>query len=106
MAIFFGAQSMQAYAVFGWLPQIFRDAGFSAQTAGLLLGTSTAISIPISFVLPSVAVRLTNQAPLILALCASYAVGYLGLIRGRPPVRWLGPCSSASGPACSPSPSR
>ena len=80
MAIFFGAQSMQAYAVFGWLPQIFRDAGFSAQTAGLLLGTSTAISIPISFVLPSVAVRLTNQAPLILSLCASYAVGYLGLI--------------------------
>ncbi len=80
MAVFFGAQSMQAYAVFGWLPQIYRDAGFSAQTAGLLLGLATAVSIPISFVLPSMAVRRTNQAPLILALCASYAVGYLGLI--------------------------
>ncbi len=80
MAIFFGAQSMQAYAVFGWLPQIYRDAGFSAQTAGLLLGTATAISIPISFVLPSVAVRRTNQSPFILALCASYAAGYVGLM--------------------------
>jgi MFS transporter, CP family, cyanate transporter len=80
MAIFFGAQSMQAYAVFGWLPQVYRDAGFSAQTAGLLLGTATAISIPISFVLPSLAVRRTNQASLILSLCASYAAGYVGLI--------------------------
>ena len=80
MAVFFGAQSMQAYAVFGWLPQIYRDAGFSAQNAGILLGVATAISIPISFVLPSIAVRRTNQAPLILGLCASYAAGYLGLI--------------------------
>ena len=80
MAVFFGAQSMQAYAVFGWLPQIYRDAGYSAQNAGILLGAATAISIPISFVLPSMATRRTNQAPLILGLCASYAVGYLGLI--------------------------
>ena len=80
MAVFFGAQSLQAYAVFGWLPQIYRDAGFSAQTAGILLGVATATSIPISFLLPSMAVRRTNQAPLILTLCGFYAVGYLGLI--------------------------
>ena len=80
MAVFFGAQSLQAYAVFGWLPQIFRDAGFSAQTAGILLGVATATSIPISFLLPSMAVRRTNQAPLILTLCGFYAIGYLGLL--------------------------
>jgi len=80
MAVFFGAQSLQAYAVFGWLPQIYRDAGFSAQTAGILLGVATATSIPISFLLPSLAIRHTNQAPLILTLCACYAAGYLGLI--------------------------
>jgi MFS transporter, CP family, cyanate transporter len=79
MAVFFGAQSLQAYATFGWLPQIFRDAGFSAQTSGLLLGLTTAVSIPISFVLPSLAVRRANQAPLILSLCACYAAGYAGL---------------------------
>jgi CP family cyanate transporter-like MFS transporter len=80
MAVFFGAQSLQAYAVFGWLPQIYRDADFSAQTAGILLGVATATGIPISFLLPSMAVRRTNQAPLILTLCGFYAVGYLGLI--------------------------
>lgn len=80
MAVFFGAQSLQAYAVFGWLPQVYRDAGFSAPTAGLLLGVATGISIPISFAIPSLAVRRTSQTPLILALCLSYALGYVGLI--------------------------
>lgn len=80
MAVLFGAQSMQAYAVFGWLPQIFRDAGFSAQTAGFLLGVTTATSIPLSFLLPGIAVRRKSQAPLIAVLCGCYLVGYLGLI--------------------------
>lgn len=79
MAVFFGAQSMQAYAIFGWLPEIFQAAGFSARTAGLLLALTTAVSIPVSFVLPGVAVRIHNQAPMIVTLCSSYVVGYLGL---------------------------
>ncbi len=80
MALFFATQSMQAYAVFGWLPQIFRDAGYSAGTAGLLLGLTTAVSIPVSFVLPRLSVKLSNQAPLILSLCGCYLTGYVGLI--------------------------
>ena len=80
MALFFGTQSMQAYAVFGWLPQVFRDAGFSASTAGLLLGVCTATGIPVSFLLPSLAVRIRSQAPLVLLLCGCYVVGYAGLI--------------------------
>jgi CP family cyanate transporter-like MFS transporter len=80
MAIFFGCQSLQAYVVFGWLPQIFRDAGFSANEAGLLLGLTTATSIPLSLALPSVAARLPHQRVPILALCATYVVGYVGLI--------------------------
>ena len=38
MAAYFALQSLQAYAVFGWFAGIFRDAGYSAGTAGLLLG--------------------------------------------------------------------
>ena len=38
MAIFFGLQSLQAYSIFGWFADIYRDAGFSSGTAGLLLG--------------------------------------------------------------------
>lgn len=89
MAFFFGLQSLQAYAVFGWLPQIFRDAGFSAATAGLLLGVTTATSIPISLVLPGLTARGRHQSQIIVALCASYVAGYLGLIQWPREVPWL-----------------
>jgi MFS transporter, CP family, cyanate transporter len=80
LAFFFGLQSLQAYAVFGWLPEVYRGAGLSAQTAGLLLGVATAIGIPLALVLPGLAVRRPNQTPYVLALCACYLVGYLGLL--------------------------
>jgi len=80
LALFFGMQSLQAYAVFGWLPEIYQEAGFSAQTAGLLLGVTTAVGIPIALVLPGWAARRANQSPFVVWLCACYVVGYVGLI--------------------------
>ena len=89
MATFFGLQSLQAYSIFGWFAQVYRDAGFSATTAGLLLGVITAMSIPLSFVIPSLAARLHSQTWLILALGACYPVGYLGLILAPAEGAWL-----------------
>ncbi len=89
MAFFFGVQSLQAYAVFGWLPQIYRDAGFSAATAGLLLGVTTATSIPISLVLPGITARGRHQRQIILGLCLAYILGYLGLIIDASTLPWL-----------------
>jgi len=80
MALFFGMQSFQAYVVFGWFPNLYRAAGFSAADAGLLLGLITGISIPLSFIVPAVAGRLTNQLPLLITLVACYVFGYLGLL--------------------------
>jgi CP family cyanate transporter-like MFS transporter len=80
MAAFFGLQSLQAYAIFGWFAQVYRDAGFSAEVAGLLLGLITAIGIPLSFWVPSRAARMSNQAPLLVGLIACYPLGYLGLM--------------------------
>ncbi len=79
MAAFFALQALQAYAVFGWFAAIYRDAGFSASTAGLLLGVITGTSIPLSFVVPSLAGRMRDLTPLVLALTACFPVGYLGL---------------------------
>lgn len=79
MAVFFGLQSLQAYSIFGWFAQVYRDAGFSATTAGLLLGVITLVSIPLSFWLPAQTARMANPAPLILTLVLLYPVGYLGL---------------------------
>ncbi len=80
MALFFGLQSLQAYSIFGWFAELYRDAGFSAHTAGLLLGVITGVSIPLSFVIPALVVRSTNQSMLICAVMACYPIGYLGLV--------------------------
>jgi CP family cyanate transporter-like MFS transporter len=89
MAALFGLQSLQAYSIFGWFAQVYRDAGFSAGTAGLLLGVITGVSIPLSFVLPSLVARRHNQALLMCALVGCYAVGYLGLIVAPRAGAWL-----------------
>ncbi len=80
MAITFGLQSAQAYAIFGWFAQLYRDAGFSASTAGILLGVITGISIPVSLWVPSAAAKREDQTSLLLLLLGCYPIGYLGLI--------------------------
>lgn len=89
MALCFGLQSLQAYAVFGWFAQLYRDAGFSSTTSGLLLGVITGISIPVAFVAPGLAARMRNQARLFLGLLATYAVGYVGLLIAPSAGAWL-----------------
>ena len=89
MAAFFGLQSLQAYAIFGWFAQVYRDAGFSAGTAGLLLGVITAVSIPLSLWLPSLCGRMPDQTLLIVALMACYPAGYLGLLLAPVAGAWL-----------------
>jgi CP family cyanate transporter-like MFS transporter len=80
MALFFGAQSLQAYAIFGWFAEVYRDAGFSSSNAGLLLGVITAISIPMSFVVPALAGRLSNVSWIVVFYFGCYVLGYAGLI--------------------------
>jgi CP family cyanate transporter-like MFS transporter len=89
MALFFGLQSLQAYSVFGWFAEVYRDAGFSAATAGLLLGVFTAMSIPLSFWLPAWAARMQRQTWLIAALVLCYPVGYVGLMVAPVAGAWL-----------------
>jgi CP family cyanate transporter-like MFS transporter len=79
MAIYFGTQALNAYALMGWLAQLFRDAGFAAAHAGLLLAAVTAIGIPVALVLPSLAVRAPDLRLVVLGLTAATATAYVGL---------------------------
>ncbi len=80
MALFFGLQSLQAYSIFGWFAELYRNAGFSAHTAGLLLGVITGVSIPLSLLIPSLVARQHNQTVLMCVVMGCYPVGYVGLI--------------------------
>ncbi|MGW0504599.1 MFS transporter [Micromonospora sp. NPDC003241] len=79
MALYFGAQSLSAYAIMGWLAVLFRDAGFRPQDAGLLLAGVTALGVPIALLMPTLAGRLGDLRLLVLALTAASSVAYLGL---------------------------
>ncbi|MEV7406170.1 CynX/NimT family MFS transporter [Streptomyces sp. NPDC091267] len=79
LACFFGLQATAAYITMGWMPQIFRDAGVSAGTAGVLLAVTMAMGVPLAFVIPRVAARMKNQGPIVVLLGACGLVGYAGL---------------------------
>ena len=80
MAAFFGLQSLQAYAIFGWFATLWRDAGFSAAQAGGLVGLVAATSIPLSTWAPRAVARPGNQRAVLLGIMLLYPVGYLGLV--------------------------
>jgi len=87
---FFAAQSMQAYVAFGWFALFFRErGGFSAAQAGVLVAVLAAMSIPISMVLPTVAVRLPDQRPLVGLLLTCYVVAYAGMLLAPRGGAWL-----------------
>ncbi|WP_459182193.1 CynX/NimT family MFS transporter [Streptomyces sp.] len=86
LAIFFGLQAISAYVAMGWLPQIFRDAGVPAGTAGVLSAVTMSMGVPLSFVLPALAGRMRHQGSLAVALGAFGVAGYAGL--------WLAPAAA------------
>ena len=76
MVLVFGLQSMQAYSIFGWFSQLWRDHGYDAGQAGALVGIVAAVSIPISLWLPGAVARRDNQVTLVLSVLGCYLVGY------------------------------
>ncbi|UYQ61398.1 CynX/NimT family MFS transporter [Streptomyces peucetius] len=79
LACFFGLQATGAYITMGWMPQIFRDAGVSAGTAGVLLAVTMVMGVPLAFVIPRLATRMKQQGPIVVALGLCGLTGYLGL---------------------------
>ncbi|MFD1545360.1 CynX/NimT family MFS transporter [Nonomuraea guangzhouensis] len=88
VALYFGSQSMIAYIMFGWLATILTEGGYTTGQAGLVLGVFTALSIPVSILVPVIASRFADQRPVVVGLVTCYAVGFAGL--------WLAPISTAA----------
>ena len=87
LGVFFGLQASAAYIIMGWLPQIFRDAGVSASSAGLMLAVTMGMGVPLAFVVPRLATRMRPQGPLVVVLGLCGLTGYAGL--------WLAPAAGA-----------
>ena len=89
MTVLFGLQSMHAYIQMGWLPQIYRDAGLSAASAGAMQALLAAVTIVGGLTMPSVIARGRGLAPMIVGLGLLLVVGYGGLLVAPATVPWL-----------------
>ncbi|MET0493809.1 MAG: MFS transporter [Actinoplanes sp.] len=89
LAVFFGLQSTAAYVIMGWLPQVFRDAGLPAETAGLLFAVTALLGVPLSFALSALAGRLPSQSWLAVGVGLFGLAGYAGLWADPAAAPWL-----------------
>ena len=79
VTVLFGTQSTFAYVMMSWLPSLYADAGFSDETAGLLLAVSITLGVPFFFLAPRLAGRMHQQGHLVAACTVLTMVGWAGL---------------------------
>ncbi|SNR39220.1 CynX/NimT family MFS transporter [Actinomadura mexicana] len=80
VAAFMGLASLMFYVLLSWLPEVMRDAGYPAATAGMMVSTMMIVGIPLGFLVPVFAARLRDQRPLVVAVAATMVVGLVGLL--------------------------
>jgi MFS transporter, CP family, cyanate transporter len=89
LAIYFGMQSTSAYVIIGWLPQIYRDAGVSAEQAGVLFAVTSFLGVPLGFALSALAGRVRSQSWIAVGLGVFGFAGYGGLWWDPAAAPWL-----------------
>ncbi len=85
----FGAQSAQAYAQFGWFPDIMVDAGLGRAHAGALLGLLSFVALPVTLLLPWLMRRLGTLPVLPWVFATFTAAGWLGVLLAPTTMSWL-----------------
>lgn len=88
LALFFAAQSLVAFAVMGWLPQVYRDAGLASGTASVLLAVTVVPALPAALLLP-VAVRRGYGAWLVGGVGLAQVAGLAGLALAPAGAPWV-----------------
>ncbi|KQM14315.1 ABC transporter permease [Plantibacter sp. Leaf171] len=99
IAAVFATSSLNAYAMFTWLPTIVTDvAGVTPAQGGLLLSLFSAMGVPASLIVPMLVARLRNVAVLVYVASACFVLGYLGLLLWPATLTWLWVLLAGLGP--------
>jgi CP family cyanate transporter-like MFS transporter len=77
----FAVSSLNAYALFAWLPSMLSDiAGLNAIAAGGMLAVYAIMGLPAALVVPILAARMRNVGLLVQLGVVCFVAGYLGLL--------------------------
>ncbi|WP_427846467.1 CynX/NimT family MFS transporter [Cryobacterium arcticum] len=99
LAVVFAASSLNAYAMFAWLPQLLIDtAGVTPAQAGTLLSVYAAMGIPCALLIPWLTARMKNVALLVYLGVACFLIGDLGLLLAPATLTWLWVVLAGLGP--------
>ncbi|MER2190867.1 MAG: MFS transporter [Solibacillus sp.] len=80
VAISMGLQSLIFYCSSAWLPEIFISQGLNAAAAGWMVSIMQLAQIPMTFLIPIIAGKLSNQRPIVAFFTICYVVGFAGIL--------------------------
>ena len=75
-----GLQSFIFYSTAAWIPEIYIAQGFEPEYAGWLVTIMLIAQIPMTFLTPIIATKMTTQRPIVALFTLSYLIGFTGLI--------------------------
>lgn len=80
VAMFMGLQSFIFYVIVSWLPEILQFYGVGKTGSGFMLSYYQLIGVPVSFVMPIIAIKMKKQRLIILIVNALFITGLLLLL--------------------------
>ncbi|MEO4053786.1 MFS transporter [Solibacillus sp. CAU 1738] len=80
IAFAMGFQSFLFYCTATWIPEIYIAQGIDPENAGWLVTIMQFSQIPMTFIMPILAAKLTSQRPIVIFFTVCYFIGFTGMI--------------------------
>lgn len=80
IALMMGFQSMNFYSTVTWFPDILMSYGIDRQTAGYYLMLNQFAQLPMTFLMPIIAMKMKDQRPLVYCFTTLFLVGFTALL--------------------------
>ncbi|MDN5917588.1 MAG: MFS transporter [Pseudonocardia sp.] len=86
---FFGLQALVAYTAMGWFSELFVSVGIPRTDAGYMLALINLIGIPLSFIVPPIALNRRSQSGWIVGLASVALASVIGMAVAPAAAPWL-----------------
>ncbi|MGK0554128.1 MFS transporter [Macrococcus capreoli] len=80
IALMMGFQSMTFYSTVTWFPDILMSYGIKQEAAGYYLMLNQFAQLPMTFIMPIVAMKMKSQRPLVFLFTGLYLIGFTALL--------------------------